>query len=114
LDFSTLVSTSGISRRAADLVADDMFRKVADRFAQDGVITEKERGRLGHLSNALEMSSARADRIESESKSDRYRRAVSEAIADGTVTHEEAYLLNKLRSQLGVEDSAWTAGNLVS
>jgi Protein of unknown function (DUF4236) len=114
LDFSKLVLTSGISRRAADLVADDMFRKVADRFAQDGVITEKERGKLGHLSKALEMSSARADRIESEAKSDRYRQAVSEAIADGTVTHEEAYLLNKLRSQLGVEDSAWTAGNLVS
>ena len=28
---------------AADEVADDMFRKVVDRFADDGVITEKER-----------------------------------------------------------------------
>ena len=27
----------------ADEVADDMFRKVVDRFADDGVITEKER-----------------------------------------------------------------------
>ena len=39
---------------------------------------------------------------------------VSDALADGTVTAEEANLLNKLRSQLGVEDSAWTAGNIVT
>ena len=89
-----------------------MFRKVADRFAQDGVITEKERTKLNVLAKALAMDAARADRIESDAKAARYHQAVSDALADGTVTEEEAYLLNKLRWQLGVEDSAWTAGNL--
>ena len=113
LDFSGLLATAGTSRTAADMVADDMFRKVADRFALDGVITEKERGKLKILSKALDMSSARADRIESDAKAARYQQAVSDAVADGIVTEEEAQLLNRLRRQLGVEDSAWTPGNLV-
>jgi hypothetical protein len=113
LDFAGLLASSGISRPAADIVADDMFRKVADRFASDGVITEKERGKLKILSKALDMSPARADRVESEAKAARYQQAVSEAVADGTVTAEEAHLLNNLRRQLGVEDSPWTAGELV-
>ncbi len=112
VSFSELRAASGISRRAANEVADNMFRKVADRYAQDGVITEKERTKLKALAKALAMDAARADRIESEAKAARYHQAVSDALADGTVTEEEAHLLNKLRWQLGVEDSAWNAGNL--
>ena len=113
LEFSGLLATSGISREAADEVADDMFRKVADRFALDGVITEKERAKLKIFSKAMNMSSARADRIESDAKAHRYQQAVSDAVADGTVTEEEAQLLNNLRRQLGVEDRAWIPGKLV-
>jgi len=90
VNFSELLAASGISRRAANDVADDMFRKVADRFAQDGVITEKERNKLKVLAKTLAMDAARADRIESEAKAARYHQAVSDALADGTVTDEEA------------------------
>jgi hypothetical protein len=113
MDFSALIAESGISRSRADTVADDMFRKVADRFAQDGVVTMKEHDKLTILAKAMDMSPTRADRIESEAKAARYQQAVGEALADGTVTEEEASLLNKLRRQLGVVDSDWTAGDLV-
>ena len=75
----------------------DLFRKVADLYARDGVITDKERSKLEVLARALEIDPARADRIEAEAKAARYQQAVSEALADGTVTEEEARLLNRLR-----------------
>lgn len=37
--FTDLVASAGISRREADAVADEMFRKIADRFARDGIIS---------------------------------------------------------------------------
>ena len=113
LDFSALVHVGGVSRSAADEVADDMFRKVVDRFADDGVITEKECAKLNLLATALELSSERSERIESVANAARYRLAVSEVLADGVVTDEEAKLLNRLRLQLGVTDDEWTPGNLV-
>ena len=82
-------------------------------IAQDGVITDKERSKLQVLARALEIDPARADRIETEAKAARYHQAVSEAIADGTVTEEEARLLNRLQMQLGIDESAWTPGDLV-
>ena len=113
VDFKELLTTSGISRGDADQIADDMFRRVAERFAQDGVITEKESAKLKTLAKAMDMDDARSQRIESEAKAERYHQAVSDVLADGTVTEEEARLLNKLRWQLGVQDSAWTAGTIV-
>ncbi len=113
VNFRELMVGSGISRHEANDVADGMFRRIADRFAQDAVITEKEHTKLQTLAKALDMDPERADRIESEAKAARYHQAVAEALADGTVTDEEAGLLNKLRWQLGAEDSAWTAGNIV-
>ena len=113
VNFTELLTASGISRREADAVADDLFRKVADRFARDGVITDKERSKLQVLTRTLEIDPARADRIEAAAKSARYQQAVSEALADGTVTAEEARLLNRLRMQLGIEESAWAPGDLV-
>ena len=90
-----------------------MFRKVADRFAQDGVITHKERSKLQALARALEIDPARADRIEADAKAARYQQSVSDALADGTVTEEEARLLNRLQVQLDIKESAWTPGNFV-
>ena len=89
-----------------------MFRKVADRFAQDGVITHKERSKLHALARALEIDPARADRIEAGAKAARYQQSVSDALADGTVTEEEARLLNRLQVQFGIKESAWTPGDL--
>ncbi len=114
VDFSELVAASDIARPAADDVAAELFGKLADRCAADGIVTEKEQRNLKVFSKALNMDPGRAERIESEAKTARYQAAVSDALADGTVTDEEAHLLNKLRWQLGVEDSAWTAGDLVS
>ncbi len=108
--FSALVAASDISRRGADVVADAMFRNIADRFAHDGIITSEEHGKLNTLAKALDMNCERAERIEAEAKAARYHQAVSEALADGTVTDEEAYLLNRLQSQLGITDLAWSAG----
>ncbi len=114
VNFRELIAGSGVSRLDADHVADEMFRRVAERFAQDGVITEKESAKLKTLAKALEMEPSRSDRIESEAKAARYHQAISEALADGTVTQAEAHLLNKLRWQLGVEDSTWTPGDIVT
>jgi hypothetical protein len=66
VNFTELLTAGGISRMQADAVADDMFRKVADRFAQDGIITGNERSKLQALAGALEIDPARADRIEAE------------------------------------------------
>ncbi len=112
LDYSGLLATSGIARRDADAVADEMFRSLADRFAQDGVITDKERESLKDLAQALKISPDRAGRIEAAAKTARYHQAVSDALADGTVTEEEARLLNRLQAQLGIREAAWTAGDL--
>jgi hypothetical protein len=111
--FSELVAGGGIARRDADLVADEMFRRVADRFALDGVITEQERSKLQVLARALEIAPDRAARIEGSAKADRYRQAVSDALVDGTVTEEEAHMLNRLQAQLGIRESAWSPGDLV-
>jgi hypothetical protein len=112
VNFSELLAVSDIDRRAADEVADELFRKLADHFARNGIITEKEQSKLEAVAKALNMYSGRAHRIESDAKTARYHQAVSDALADGNVTEEEASLLNRLRWQLGVEDAAWKAGDL--
>jgi hypothetical protein len=66
------------------------------------------------LARALEVSPDRAQRLEAEAKSHRYQQAVSDALADGTVTEEEARMLNRLQAQLGIREAAWTAGVHVS
>ena len=66
MSFRELVAATGIARTDADRVADDMYRKVAERFAEDAVITQKERDKLNKLVKALDMDSTRAHRIESD------------------------------------------------
>jgi hypothetical protein len=112
-DFAAFVGDSGLPRAEADRVADEVFRRVADRVVADGLITDAERKKLDRLAKTLGMGAARAGRLEDEVKSGRYRQAVTEALADGTVTEEEARALNALRTNLGVQDAAWTAGTIV-
>jgi hypothetical protein len=113
-DFAALVADGGLPREEADRVADELFRRIADRIVADGVITAAERAKLDVLAKVLEMDAARATLIEEEAKSAIYQRAVAGALADGTVTEEEARMLNDLRDNLGVQDSPWIAGDVVS
>ena len=65
------------------------------------------------LARALEVDAARLKRLEEEAKTERYRQAVSDALADGTVSDEEARMLNELRTRFGIEGPKWTPGDLV-
>jgi hypothetical protein len=112
--FAELLADSGVSRDDGDQVADEMFRRLADTFAVDGLITTGERSKLQALARTLEIDRDRADRIEHDARQARYNKAVADAMADGIVTQEEARVLSKLRAQLGVEDSPLAAGDLVS
>jgi hypothetical protein len=112
--FPALVEIDGLPRAEADVVADDLFRRIADQVVKDGVVTKSERAKLGALAKSLDMDPHRADRITSEASSERYRMAVAEAMSDGTVTEEEARALNELRANLCVRDSRWVAGDVVS
>lgn len=108
--FSELVSESEVAREDADRIADELFGKVIGKFLADAILTDRERAKLEAL--ALEINPARAKRLEAEAKSERYRKAVSDALADGTVTAAEAHMLNELKARLGIEDSTWTPGDL--
>jgi hypothetical protein len=113
-DFTALVQDAGLPGVEADQVADEVYRKMADRIVMDGVITIKERSKLDRLARVLEMDASRAARIEQEAKSGVYRKAVAEALSDGTVTEEEACMLNALRVNLGLDEPSWIAGDIVS
>jgi signal transduction histidine kinase len=112
--FTRLIEESGVPQAVADHAADKLYRRVADRVMEDGVITEAERRRLERLGHALEMGRGRVARIEAEAKADRYRVAVADALADGVVTEEEARTLNQLRASLDVDDDPWQAGDVVT
>src|SRR5208283_4041378 len=96
VNFSELVASSGVARHDADAIADQLFRKVIDKFLADKLLSDRERSKLGALARALEIDQARSRRLEEEAKSERYRKAVSDVLADGTVTAEEARMLNDL------------------
>ena len=110
--FPELVSESDVAREDADRIADELFGKVIGKFLADAILTDRERAKLEALAHALEINPARAKRLEAEAKSERYRKAVSDALADGTVTAAEAHMLNELKARLGIEDSTWTPGDL--
>jgi hypothetical protein len=111
--FAELVASSGVVRRDADKIADDLFKKVIDKFLADDILSDRERSKLEALARALDIDPVRGRRLEQEAKSERYRKAVSDALADGTVTAEEARTLNDLQARLGVADTRWTPGDLV-
>jgi hypothetical protein len=111
--FSDLVAESDIAREDADRIADELCGNVIGKFLADAILTDRKRAKLDALARAVEIDSSRAKRLEEEAKSERYRKAVSDALADGTVTVAEANMLNELKSRLGVEDSTWTSGDLV-
>ena len=90
VNFRELSAATGIVRSEADRVADDMFRKVADRFAEDAVITEKEHDKLKKLAKALDMDPARANQIESEAKAARGLGAIAVSNADGSLPYSPA------------------------
>jgi uncharacterized tellurite resistance protein B-like protein len=109
LNFGALIAASGISLRGADRVADETYRKVADRFAGDGVITENESRRLRRLANAMCMSSDRASRIEAQAKAARYELAASNATADHTAPAPvEAHRHPDLREPAATEVEAFS------
>jgi hypothetical protein len=112
-NFTALVEDAGLPRVEADQVADEVFRRIADRIVMDGLITHAERTKLDVLARVLEMDAARAGRIEDEAKSNVYRRTVAEALADGTLTQEAARKLNELRVRLDIDESPWTADDIV-
>jgi hypothetical protein len=110
--FSDLVASSGVARRDADAIADQLFRKVIDRFLAEDVLPSRVRSNLDTLARALATDQERSNRLEAEAKSERYRRAVTDVLADGTVTAEEARMLNDLQARLGVVDTRWAPGHV--
>lgn len=105
MDYEALVRASGLTRPQADDVADELYRLTADRFVSDGVVTAKERRKLGALAMALVIGAERKARLEAEASTERYRRAVDEALADGVITPEESRSLEALRANLGIRGS---------
>jgi tellurite resistance protein len=83
------------------------------KFLADGILSDRERAKLGALARALEVDAARLKRLEEEAKTERYRQAVSDALSDGTVSAEEARMLNELRTRFGIGGPKWTPGDLV-
>jgi hypothetical protein len=111
--FSELVAESDIAREDADRIADELLLRVMVKFLADGILSDRESAKLDALAGALEVDAARLKRLEGEAKSERYRQAVSDALADGTVTAEETQMLNDLRDRFGMGGSKWTADDLV-
>ena len=111
-NLTELLATGGISRREAEAVVDETFRRVADLYAQDGIVTDRERSKLRILARALEIDSARADRIEAEAKAVRHKPSVAEIAADET--EDEARWLDRLGAQLGMQGSARSPGDVAS
>ena len=112
--FSELVTESDIARKDADQIADELLLRVIVKFLADGILSDQERTKLAALASALEVDDARRERLEEEAKTVRYGQAVSDALADGTVTSEEARMLNELQSRFGIGGSRWTPGDLGS
>jgi hypothetical protein len=113
VNFSDLVATSGVGRHDADAIADQLFRKVIDKFLAHDMISDREWTKLGALARALDIDQARSRRLEEEAKSERYHKAVSNVLADGRVTAEEARMLNDLQARLGVVGTKWAPGDPV-
>ena len=100
--FAGLVDEWGISRHAADSVAAEVYRSIADRAAEDGVITEEERVHLDKFAQTLEIDPQTAAAIQQTAREDRYQRGVTDALADGSITQEENRSLRILRRSLGL------------
>ena len=111
--FSELVAESDVPREDADRIADELFSKVIGKFLADGILSNQERAKLDALAHALEINQARVKQLQVKAKLERYQNAVSDALADGTVSAAEANMLNELKARLGVKDSTWTPGDLV-
>lgn len=102
-DYTQLVAESGLSRREAARAADTVYRRMADRVVEDGVVTDSEQKRLDLLAEALEMDSEHAADLLEMAKTKRYERAVSEALTDGALTEAESKSLSRLRASLDLE-----------
>jgi hypothetical protein len=103
--FSELVTATDIARKDADQIADELLVRVIVKFLADGLLSGQERTKLGALASALEVGDFRLKRLEEVAKTERYRQAVSHAVADGTVTAEEARMLNELQARFGIGGS---------
>lgn len=101
-DFAVFSDAHGISRQDAAVAADNVYLGLCRKVVADGIVTPDERTRLIALARALEIDDIRCERIESQAKSDRYRTALKEAMADGVITEEEQFELDLLRETLGL------------
>ncbi len=90
-------------------MADELYRRMADRVVADGIITPDERRILRRLAKVFRMTPDRSSRLEAEAASARYRQAVSEVLADGVVTHDESRMLDEMRANLGIAEVGWAA-----
>jgi tellurite resistance protein len=101
-DYSRFVALSEVSREEADLAADNVYLSLSRKVLADGIITARERSRLELLARSLEIDLERSERIEAKAKTEAYRDALAEAMADGVITEEEDRDLERLRHQLGL------------
>lgn len=102
MGYEALDRASGLTGPQADDVADELYRLTADRFVSDGMVTAKERRKLGVLAMALIISVERKALLESEASTERYQRAEDEALADGIITPEESKVPAACRTNLGI------------
>ena len=102
--FGEFVEESGMPREEADRVAREVFRKIAEKIVEDGVITDDERQRLETFAGLLEIDAETARRVEQAARDDRYRSAVASALADGEISEAEIVELKALRGSMEIDD----------
>ena len=112
MKFPELASESDVAREDADRIADELFGKVIGKFLADAILTDRERAKLDALLMLSRLTQLVLSGLRQRPSPERYRKAVSDALADGTVTAVEAHMLNELKARLGIEDSTWTPGDL--
>ncbi len=81
----------------AQRVAEDIYSAFYGKVIEDLVVTDKEREKLGWISDALELENARLGLIESRVKAGHYKQAVNGVLADGEVTIDEVASLEEIR-----------------
>jgi hypothetical protein len=66
IDFESMVAENGLSRSEANSVADELYRRMADRVVVAGVIAQREQQKLRLLAKVLQMTPERVTRLDSE------------------------------------------------
>lgn len=111
-DFAALVAREAVARFDADCAAAEVYRRFSDKAVEDGVITAAERRGMDQVARMLEIGPDRVAVIEASAKSGRYREAVTDVLADGVVTEDEARSLEALRASLEVSESDRLEGEI--